>query len=45
MDAQAGEITEALKAPGKAVAMVRLRSLIAKGGVIETLEAEGPAER
>ena len=50
VDAQAGEITEALKAPGKAVAMVRLRPLIAKGGVIETLEAmglevEGPAER
>ena len=50
VDAQAGEIAQALKAPGKAVAMVRLRPLIAKGGVIETLEAmgleiEGPAER
>lgn len=50
VDAQAGEIGEALKAPGKAVAMVRLRPLIARGGVIETLEAmglevEGPAER
>ncbi len=50
VDAQAGEIAQALKAPGKAVAMVRLRPLIAKGGVIETLEGmglevEGPAER
>ncbi|WP_397404096.1 TraB/GumN family protein [Phenylobacterium sp.] len=50
VDAQAAEIAEALKAPGKAVAMVRLRPLIAKGGVIETLEGmglevEGPAER
>ncbi len=50
VDAQAGEIAQALKAPGKAVAMVRLRPLVAKGGVIETLEAmglevEGPAER
>lgn len=50
VDAQAAEIAEALKSPGKAVAMVRLRPLIAKAGVIETLEAmglevEGPAER
>ncbi len=50
VDAQAAEIAEALKAPGKAVAMVRLRPLIAKGGVIETLEGmglevEGPAAR
>ena len=34
-------IAQALKAPGKAVAMVRLRPLIAKGGVIEQLEAMG----
>ena len=50
VDAQAGEIATALKAPGKAVAMAPLRLLIAKGGVIETLEGlglevEGPAER
>ncbi len=50
VDDSAAEIDAALKAPGKAVAMVRLRQLIAKGGVIETLEAmghevEGPAER
>jgi len=50
VDAQADEIARALKAPGKAVAMVRLRPLIAKGGVIETLEGiglevDGPAER
>ncbi len=47
---QAAGIAEALKAPGKAVAMVRLRQLIAKDGVIEKLaamglEVEGPAER
>ncbi|WP_293906669.1 TraB/GumN family protein [Phenylobacterium sp.] len=47
---QAAEIAEALKTPGKAVAMVRLRPLIARGGVIERLEAiglevEGPAGR
>jgi hypothetical protein len=50
IDDQAGEIAEALKAPGKAVAMVRLRPLIARGGVIEKLEAmglevEGPEAR
>lgn len=50
VDAQASEIAEALKSPGKAVALVRLRPLIARGGVIETLEAaglqvEGPAAR
>jgi len=47
---QAGAIAAELKRPGKAVAMVRLRQLIAKDGVIERLEAmgyevEGPAER
>ena len=45
---QAGAIAAELQRPGKAVAMVRLRQLIAKGGVIERLEAmglevEGPA--
>ena len=46
----ATEIAEALKAPGKAVAMVRLRRLLARGGVVETLEqmgyeVDGPNER
>lgn len=38
---QADEIAAALEKPGKAVAMVRLRRLLAKGGVIEQLEARG----
>ena len=45
---QAAAIAAELERPGKAVAMVRLRQLIAKDGVIERLEAmglevEGPA--
>ena len=48
VDDQAKDIAEALTKPGKAVAMVRLRQLIARTGVIETLEemgfeVEGPA--
>ena len=47
---QAAAIAAELERPGKAVAMVRLRQLIAKGGVIEQLEAtgldvDGPAVR
>lgn len=47
---QAAAIAKELERPGKAVAMVRLRQLIARDGVIERLEAmglevEGPAER
>lgn len=38
---QAAAIAAELEKPGKAVAMVRLRPLIAKGGVIERLEAMG----
>jgi hypothetical protein len=50
VDDKAGQIAEALKQPGKAVAMIRLRRLIAKDGVIEKLEAmglevDGPQER
>ena len=37
----AGDIEAALKAPGHAVAMVRLRQLLAQDGVIATLEARG----
>ena len=48
VDDAAGAIAAELGRPGKAVAMVRLRQLIARGGVIERLEAmglevEGPA--
>lgn len=47
---QTSLIAAELQRPGKAVAMVRLRQLIARDGVIERLEAmglevEGPAER
>lgn len=47
---QAGAIAAELEKPGKAVAMVRLRQLIARDGVIARLEemgleVEGPAER
>jgi hypothetical protein len=50
VDDAATAIARELERPGKAVAMVRLRQLIAKDGVIERLEAmghevEGPAER
>jgi hypothetical protein len=40
-DGQATMIAAALETPGKTVAMVRLRRLLAKDGVIETLEARG----
>lgn len=48
VDDAATAIAAELERPGKAVAMVRLRQLIARGGVIERLEAmglevEGPA--
>lgn len=47
---QAAAIAAELEKPGKAVAVVRLRQLIARGGVIERLESlglevEGPAVR
>jgi hypothetical protein len=38
---QAAAIAQALKQPGRTVAMVRLRQLIAEGGVIARLEAVG----
>jgi uncharacterized protein YbaP (TraB family) len=34
-------ITAALKSPGKAVAVIELRSLLAEGGVLEQLKAKG----
>lgn len=47
---QAQQIAAELERPGKAVAVVRLRQLLARGGVIERLESmglevEGPAAR
>ncbi|HWW26787.1 MAG TPA: TraB/GumN family protein, partial [Caulobacter sp.] len=34
-------IASALKQPGKAVAVIELRSLLAEGGVLEQLKAKG----
>lgn len=41
MNDNAGAIADALKTPGHAVAVMSLRQLLAKGGVIERLEARG----
>lgn len=41
MDAQMAAIDQALQSPGKAVALVPMRQLVIKGGVIEQLRARG----
>ncbi|MDR6624262.1 TraB/GumN family protein [Caulobacter segnis] len=40
-DDAVGAITSALKKPGKAVAVIELRSLLAEGGVLDRLRAKG----
>ena len=40
-DDAVGAITSALKKPGKAVALIELRSLLAEGGVLDRLRAKG----
>ncbi|ADG12105.1 TraB/GumN family protein [Caulobacter segnis] len=40
-DDAVGAITSALKKPGKAVAIIELRSLLAEGGVLDRLRAKG----
>ena len=42
---QASAIARALQAPGTAVAVVELRPLLAEGGVLDRLRAEGYAVR
>jgi hypothetical protein len=40
-DEAVGAITSALKKPGKAVAVIELRSLLTQGGVLDRLRAKG----
>lgn len=40
-DEAVGAITQALKKPGKAVAVIELRSLLTEGGVLDRLRAKG----
>ena len=41
MDSQMAAIDQALQTPGKAVALVPMRQLVVKGGVLEQLRAKG----